>query len=107
MKKLLIILTIIPSLAFAGFGTVTVTTSETEIIPASQVRRWYIVQNQGTTDVYLKLDGSATAVTTSNGFKLTPGSSVQVEMGSGNLAAQNVTGICASGTNAVNFQAGN
>lgn len=54
---------------------VNATTSETTIIANSYKRSLTIIQNVSDTDIYLKLDDSATALTTANGYLLPTGNS--------------------------------
>lgn len=56
-----------------ALSAVNVTTSATTIAAANYGRRLLMIQNVSDTDIYLKLDSSATALTTSNGIKLPAG----------------------------------
>lgn len=53
--------------------SVSCTTSASELVAANASRKLLIIQNVSDTDVYLKLDASATEVTTSNGLRLAAG----------------------------------
>lgn len=53
-----------------------VTTTATEVVPANVKRTAVLLQNTSDVDIYLKLDGSTTALTTANGFKLGAGVSL-------------------------------
>ncbi len=54
-------------------SSVNVTTAATELVAASHNRTLLILQNVSDTDMYLKLDSSATEVTVANGLKLAAG----------------------------------
>lgn len=56
-----------------AISAVNVTTSATEVVAAKHNRRLLILQNQSDTDMRLKLDSSATEVTTANGLLLRAG----------------------------------
>jgi hypothetical protein len=109
MKKLelTIAIMLIAATAFAGFGVVAVTTAETQVLPASSVRLWYVVQNPTTNAVYLKLDGSTNALTTTNGFRLDAGATISVSANKANPSRNRITAISTSGTNSITYQEGN
>ncbi len=54
-------------------STVNCTASATELVAANAKRKLLILQNVSDTDMYLKLDASATEVTAANGLKLAVG----------------------------------
>ena len=58
-----------------AISAVNVTTSATEVVAAKYNRRLLILQNQSDTDMRIKLDSSATEVTTANGLLLPTGGS--------------------------------
>lgn len=60
-----------------SLAAVNVTTSASELVSAKS-RRLLIIQNVSDTDIYLKLDSSATEVTTANGLKLAAGSAPMI-----------------------------
>ena len=53
-------------------SAVQVTTSPTELIPANVRRLGFVIQNISDSDIFLKMDGSTTALTAANGLKLGP-----------------------------------
>lgn len=53
--------------------TASVTTSATQIVAPNAFRRLLVIQNTSDTDVFIKMDSSATEVTTAIGIKLTAG----------------------------------
>jgi len=63
-----------------SIAAVNATTSETVIIANGYKRKLMIIQNVSDTDIYLKMDESATALTTANGYKLTSGSTLLLTM---------------------------
>ena len=94
--------------AFAGIGTVSVTTSETQVLPAKADRRWLVLQNNSTNDIYVKLDSSTNSVTTTNGVKVAAnGGTISITAAGANPARNTITAISASGTNALSYQEGN
>lgn len=109
MKKLeIIIATIIltTALAMAGISTVSVTTSETEVLAASSQRKWVVLQNNSTNDIYVKLDSSTNAVTSANGMKV-PASGGTLSLSLPSSPVRNtIKAISASGTNALSVQYG-
>jgi hypothetical protein len=57
-----------------AISAVNVTTAAAEIVAPKYSRKLLIIQNVSDADVFLKLDSSATEVTTGNGLKLAVGS---------------------------------
>lgn len=55
-----------------------VTNASQELAPAGH-RRFIHIQNVSDADIFLKYDGSATALTTANGFKLIPGAALLLD----------------------------
>lgn len=110
MKKTeIIILTFLLAVAtaLAGIGTVSVTTSETEVLPAKADRKWMILQNNSTNDIYIKIDSATNAVTTTNGIKLSAGASITVTAAGANPARNTIKAISSAGTNSLAYQEGN
>lgn len=67
MKKLEIIIALCViafASAFAGIGTVTVSTSETQVLPAKIERSLVTIKSTGANDVRLKWSSETNAVTT-------------------------------------------
>lgn len=94
--------------AVAGIGTVTVTTSETSVLPTNERRRWVILQNNSAADIWVKVDSSTNSLTTNNGIKLIPGSALTIsDNGQANAAMNAISARTASGTSAITFQDGN
>ncbi len=56
-----------------ALSAVNVATTVTTIAAANWNRRLLMIQNVSDTDIYLKMDSSATVLTTSNGIKLPAG----------------------------------
>lgn len=116
MKKTeLLILTLIVAVAatcFAGIGTVSVgPTTPVTVISANNGmttrNRWFIIQNPSTNDIYLKMDSSTNALTTTNGVDLPGGATISVMSTSANPAQNNIMALSGSGTNTIKFQFGN
>lgn len=86
--------------------TVTVdTTAGGTTICAAGFRKFAHIQNVGSVDVYLKYDGSATALTTSNGIKLSPSEWLVLNNLPGQpLFTDAILGIVASGSADVRVQ---
>lgn len=61
-----------------SISAVNVTTASTQIVAPLYKRKMLMIQNVSDTDIYLKLDDSATALTTANGIKLASNSSPMV-----------------------------
>lgn len=77
-----------------SFTTQQVAVGTTQVALTTNIRSDVTMVNQGTGDVFIGLTG----VTTTTGFKLTPGAGVSLDM----LAGQGVLyGISAAGTNSV------
>jgi len=95
--------------AFAGIGSVGVATAETQVLPASASRRWVILQNNSTNDIYVKVDSSTNAVTTTNGIKVAAGGGVIAitSTGDSNPSRNIIKAISGAGTNALTYQEGN
>ncbi len=56
-------------------SAINVTTTAAVVIPANVSRTGVLIQNVSDTDIYLKMDGSETALTAANGFKVSAGQS--------------------------------
>jgi hypothetical protein len=95
--------------ALAGIGTVAVTNAETTVLTANDRRRWVVLQNNSTNDVYIRIDSGTTAVTTNNGIKVAAsgGTFTITDNGQANAAMNGVKAIVASGTSALTYQDGN
>jgi|GEM_PF-3028173 len=95
--------------AAAGIGTVSVTTSETQVLPASTYRRWLVLQNNSTNDIYVKADSSTNAVTVTNGIKVPAngGTFTITATGAANPARNTIKAISGTGTNTLTYQEGN
>ncbi len=95
--------------AFAGIGTVSVGTTETQVLPAKADRRWLLFQNNSVGDIYVKMDGSTNQLTTSNGIKISPnGGTFVIAASSGANPSRNlIKAISALGTNTLTYQEGN
>tara|TARA_R110000823_G_scaffold304626_2_gene426336 strand:+ start:2566 stop:2847 length:282 start_codon:yes stop_codon:yes gene_type:complete len=61
-----------------SIAAVNVTTSSSVIVAPLYQRKMLMIQNVSDTDIYLKLDDSATALTTGNGIKLASNSAPMV-----------------------------
>lgn len=112
MKKIeiaILIVVMFAASAVAGLGTVSVTTSETQVLPASAYRRWVILQNNSTNDIYVKVDSSTNALTTTNGIKVpaSGGTLALSSSGDANPSRNIIKAISAAGTNALTYQEGN
>lgn len=95
--------------AFAGVGTVSVTSTETSVLSASDRRRWVLLQNNSTNDIWIKVDSSTTALTTNNGVKLAAsgGTLTITDNGHANPAMNAIKAIVASGTSTLTYTDGN
>jgi hypothetical protein len=94
--------------ALAGLGTINVTTSETLILPANDRRRWVVLQNTSSGDIWVKVDSSTTTLTPDSGIKLAPGATLTLtDNGQANPAINAIKAISASGSNALNYSEGN
>lgn len=83
--------------------SVDTTAGGTEIVPAGY-RNFIHIQPIGA-DLYVKYDGSATALTTSNGLKISDGAYLNLNNdGSKHLFNHPIIGITASGTATVRVQ---
>jgi hypothetical protein len=84
MKKIeiLILVTVLScvSLFAASIGSVSVGTSETQVLPAKASRTSFIIGNPSTSanSVFIKYDSSTNAVTLANGIELVPGASLSI-----------------------------
>ena len=56
-----------------SLAAVNCTTSASQLVAANSLRKLLIIQNLSDTDVYLKMDDSATEVTVANGLRLAAG----------------------------------
>lgn len=113
MKKTeIIILLAIMALAitgFAGIGTVSVGTTETTVLAASSVRTWFVLQNNSSNDIYVKVDSATNALTTTNGIKVAASGGSLVITGNtkANPSRNAITAISGTGTNTLTYQEGN
>jgi hypothetical protein len=73
-------------------AAVNVTTTAAEVLQAKAGRKMLILQNTSDADIYVKLDSSATEVTTANGLKLPPNSGPFMVMGSYHNAVRAIHG---------------
>lgn len=95
-------------MAFAGIGTVSIPDSETQVMAAKYDRTWFVIQNPGTNAVWLKLDSSTNALTTTNGFKLDGGATLSVSATKANLTRNAIKAISETATtNTITYQEGN
>jgi hypothetical protein len=103
----LAILTAISFTAYAGITTVAVGTSETTVLDASQQRRWIVLQNNSTNDIFVKIDSSTNAVTSSNGLKVpSSGGTLSLSLPSAPVG-NTIKAISGIGTNNLRVQYGN
>ena len=112
MKKLEIIIALCViafASAFAGIGAVTVSTSETQVLPERWGRAWVILQNTGTNDVWVKWSAETNAVTTNTGYRLIAnGGSISIMASGGANPCQNRITAISTVTNAtLSYQEGN
>lgn len=112
MKKIEIIIgavAILAATAFAGIGTVSVTTSETQVLGARSDRRWITLQNNSMNDIYVKYDGSTNALTTANGIRIPAnGGTLSITAtGYSNPTRNVIKAISGTGTNVLTYQEGN
>jgi len=91
-----------PTTTFTHSNVAALGTSSTTIVAANNKRLYLEIQNQGTSAIYLRLDGG-TAVADSTAVQVLPGD----EWWGFVLPVSAVTGISASGTNAVAVVEGN
>ena len=92
----------------AGLGTITITTSETIVLPANNRRRWIVLQNTSQGDIWVKVDSSTTPLTPNNGIKLAAGATLTLtDNGQANPAINEIKAISASGSNTLNYSEGN
>lgn len=87
--------------ALPSIGSVVVGNTETQLLAAEAARTSFVVSNPASNSntIYIKYDSSATAVTTSNGIPLPPGSSFSyTATGAANSARNRITAIAASNT---------
>ena len=94
--------------AMAGIGTVSVGTSETTVLAAKADRKWAVLQNNSTNDIYVKVDSSTNAVTTANGIKIPAnGGTLSIAAGGSNPSRNTIKAISGAGTNTLTYQEGN
>lgn len=95
--------------AFAGIGTVSVTTAETQVLPASASRKWVTLQNNSANDIYVKIDSSTNALTITNGIRVPAegGTLTIAATGYANPSRNVIKAISGTGTNALTYQEGN
>jgi hypothetical protein len=93
----------------AGIGTVNIATSETEVLPANSSRRWLILQNDSTSEIFIKIEVSETALTPTNGIRLAPNGGILTitSTGSANPSRNRITAISSTGINSLRYQEGN
>lgn len=105
----LCVLCVMATMAFAGMGTVSITSAETSVLAANDRRRWVVLQNNSTNDIWVKVDSSTTALTANNGIKLAAsgGTLTITDNGQANPAANAVKAIVSSGTSTLTFSEGN
>jgi hypothetical protein len=86
----------------SGAVTVDSTAGGTTVIATGPNTRLLIIANTGAADCYLKLDSSATAVTTANGHPLVAGGVMVLGFGAGpngtDVGNMIVKAICATST---------
>lgn len=108
MNKTLLTLTALlcaQAFSFAAIGTVVVGTSETQVLPARNDRNSLVITNPATNanTIYLKYDGSGTAVTIANGIPLAPGERFVITATfSANPARNRITAI-STGSTTISF----
>lgn len=97
------------SVAFAGIGTVNVGTTETQVLPAKYDRKWITLQNNSANDIFVKVDSSTNAVTTTNGIKIAAngGTLTITATGAANPSRNVIKAISGTGTNTLTYQEGN
>lgn len=79
---------------FAGVSTAhTVTATAANIVPANASRKFAMIQNNGTIDIYIAIGAVAT---TANGFKLSPGGTMTFDAA---VSTNAFSAITAGGTN--------
>ena len=91
-----------PTTTFTATNVAALGTSSTTLVAANWKRLFLEIQNQGTSAIYIRLDGGV-AVADSTATQILPGDSWWGFVLPGTL----VTGISASGTNAVHIDEGN
>lgn len=104
----LVIIASLPA-AVAGISTVNVTTAETTVLPSNDRRRWIFLQNNGTNDVYIRIDSGTTAVTPDNGIKIAAsgGTFTIIDNGKANAGMNGIKAVTADGTSTLTVQDGN
>lgn len=112
MKKIELIIALVVALAataLAGIGTVSVTTSETQVVAARADRKWITLQNNSTNDIWVKYDSTTNVVTTTNGIKIPAnGGTLSIAAtGYSNPSRNVIKAISGTGTNALTYQEGN
>lgn len=110
MKKIEIIIALIilaALSAFAGMGTVNIGTTETTVLAARAERKWAILQNNSTNDIYVKVDSSTNAVTTANGIRIPAnGGTLSLAAAGANPSRNLIKAISGTGTNTLTYQEG-
>ena len=103
------LLVVAAAVAMAGIGTVNVGTTETSVVGADARRKWIVLQNNSTNDIYVRVDSSTTALTTANGIKIPAnGGTLSIAAtGYANPSRNVIKAISATGTNALTYQEGN
>ncbi len=112
MKKIEILMALtlgVAATAFAGLGTVAVGVTETQVMPAKADRRWVVLQNNSTNDIYIKADSSTNTLTAANGMKVAAngGTFTVMATSAANPARNAIKAISGTGTNNLVFQEGN
>jgi len=72
---------------------ISVTTSETEVLPARRTRKFIILQNVSDTDIYLDFTSDTDALTTANGIKIEAGDTMILDGLEGGAFTNAVTAI--------------
>lgn len=112
MKKIELIISMmvaVAATALAGIGTVSVGTTETQVVGSRGDRKWITLQNNSMNDIYVKYDGSTNAVTTTNGIKIPAnGGTLSIAAtGFSNPSRNIIKAISGTGTNTLTYQEGN
>lgn len=88
--------------------SVTVGTSETEVLAAPTIRPYELIciSNTGSQEVFIKVTGDADALTAANGIPLASKAAFVIDQDKQRrLIHHGVTAICASGSTTVSVQA--
>lgn len=93
--------------SLAGIGTIAIGTTETEVLPASQYRKWVLLQNNSAGDIYVKVDSSTNTLTTTNGIKIPSQGGALILTSPSSPVGNVIKAISGSGTNTLTFQYGN